>query len=118
FPGHGRRAGLPGTTRCMRDAARAAVAAAALLLLTGATAQAAQYPGWGDTGWVYASKRECCNAAIDVAARYSADACVGGGGVPRSAGGAAQRGPCSAEWMQHGGSVVYRCYGEASVWCR
>ena len=31
-----------------------ALVAAAGLLLAGAAARAAQYPGWGDTGWVYA----------------------------------------------------------------
>ena len=99
-------------------ACRAALLAATLLLLAGPRTWAAQYPGWGDTGWVYASKRECCNAAIDIAAQYSAQACVSAGGVPRAFAGASQRGTCSAEWMQHEGSVIYRCYGEASVWCR
>ena len=95
-----------------------AVVAAAAFLLAGAAARAAQYPGWGDTGWVYASKRDCCNAAIDIAAQYSADACVSSGGVPRPFAGASQRGTCSAEWMQAEEGVLYRCYGEASVWCR
>ena len=94
------------------------VAAAAACLLAGATARAAQYPGWGDTGWVYASKRDCCNAAIDIAAQYSADACVTAGGVPRPFAGSSQRGTCSSEWMQGEEGVLYRCYGEASVWCR
>jgi hypothetical protein len=92
-------------------------ATVACLLLAGA-ARAAQYPGWGDTGWVYASKRECCDAAINIAAQYSAQACVEVGGVPKSFAGSAQRGTCSAQWMQHEGSVIYRCSGEASVWCR
>ena len=97
----------------------AAVAATALLLLAATGARAAQYAGWGDTGWVYASKRDCCNAAIDIAAQYSAQACVTAGGVPRPFAGASQRGTCSAEWMQDGGGgLLYRCYGEASVWCR
>jgi len=97
-----------------------ALVAAVGLLLAGAAARAAQYPGWGDTGWVSASKRDCCNAAIDLAAQYSAQACVAAGGVPRPFAGASQRGTCSAEWMQDqgGGGLLYRCYGEASVWCR
>src|SRR5213594_2723067 len=95
-----------------------AAAAATALLVAAAGARAAQYPGWGDTGWVYASKRECCNAAIDLAAQYSAQACVAAGGVPRPFAGASQRGTCRAEWMQDqgGGGLLYRCYGEASVW--
>ena len=93
--------------------------AVALLLVAGTPARAAQYAGWGDTGWVYASKRECCNAAIDLAAQYSAQACATTGGVPRPFAGASQRGTCSAEWMQDGaGGLLYRCYGEATVWCR
>jgi hypothetical protein len=92
---------------------------ATVSLVPVATAGAAQYPGWGDTGWVYASKRECCNAAIEIAAQYSGQACVTAGGVPRPFAGSAQRGTCSAEWMQdEAGGVLYRCYGEASVWCR
>src|SRR5262249_47953655 len=91
---------------------------AAMVLLAGEGARAAQYPGWGDTGWVYASKRDCCNAAIEIAAQYSAQACVDSGGLPRPFAGASQRGTCSAEWMQYEGNLLYRCYGEASVWCR
>ena len=91
----------------------------ALVVVAATTARAAQYPGWGDTGWVYASKRDCCNAAIEIAAGYSAQACVDTGGVPRSFAGSSQRGTCSADWMQaEDGGIIYRCYGEASVWCR
>jgi hypothetical protein len=96
-----------------------ALAVAVVLGLGAGTVRAAQYPGWGDTGWVYASKRECCNAAIDIAAQYSAGACANTGGVPRPFAGSSQRGTCSAEWMQdEEGAILYRCYGEASVWCR
>jgi hypothetical protein len=103
----------------MNSSVPSAVLLAVGLLVLAAVANAAQYPGWGDTGWVYASKRECCNAAIEIAASYSAQACVTTGGVPRPFAGASQRGTCSAEWMQDGsGGLVYRCYGEASVWCR
>ena len=103
----------------MRSSSRAIVRGGVIgLVLAGSGALAAQYPGSGDTGWVYAGKRECCNAAIQIAAQYSAEACVASGGVPRAFAGASQRGTCSAEWMQHEGSVLYRCRGEASVWCR
>jgi len=101
----------------MRVIARFACMAAASLIVARA-AEAAQYPGWSDTGWVYASKRECCRAAIDGAARYSADACLAAGGVPRAFAGASQRGTCSSEWTQDAGAILYRCYGEASVACR
>jgi hypothetical protein len=103
----------------MQTGARAIGGAIAMLLVLGATvARAAQYPGWGDTGWVYASKRDCCNAAIEIAAEYSAQACITSGGVPRPFAGSSQRGTCSSEWMQADGGMLYRCYGEASVWCR
>ena len=93
--------------------------AVAAVVLCAAVVEAAQYPGWGDTGWIYASKRECCNEAIDIAAEYSANACVTAGGMPRPFAGASQRGTCSSEWNQDGdGNMMYRCYGEASVWCR
>ena len=94
-------------------------AVGALVLLAATGARAAQYPGWGDTGWVYASKRECCNAAIAFANEYSAQACVIAGGVPKGFSGGVQRGTCQPEWSQdEDGYVLYRCYAEASVWCR
>lgn len=100
-------------TRPMRAAALVMA-----ILGSAAAAGAAEYPGWGDTGWVYASKRDCCNAAIAIARDYSMGACVATGGVPRPTSGA-QRGTCQAQWMQDtDGSMLYRCYGDASVWCR
>ena len=92
--------------------------AVALLLAFAAGARASEYPGWGDTGWVYASKRECCNAAIGIASQYSEQACTTAGGRPSPFAGEAQRGSCSAQWTQDaGGNVLYRCTGEASLWC-
>jgi hypothetical protein len=92
------------------------------VLLAGAivgVVHAEQYPGWGDTGWVYASRRECCSAAIAIASDYSAQACVTSGGVPRPFQGGVQRGTCQVEWMQgSSGEMLYRCYGEAAIWCR
>ena len=93
--------------------------AAAVVLTTGPLAFGAQYPAWGDSGWVYASKRECCDAAIAIAQDYSAIACTNTGGVPRPPMGGGQRGTCTSEWMQDGsGGILYRCYGEAALWCR
>ena len=87
-------------------------------LFTAGSAMAAQYPGWGDTGWTYASKRDCCIGAIAIAQDYSAQACVDSGGQPRPTIGQ-QRGTCQAQWMQDPeGNMLYRCYGEAAVWCR
>lgn len=89
-----------------------------LLITSAVTAEAGQYPGWGDTGWVYVNKRDCCNSAIAIAQDYSIQACAEAGGVPRPTSGS-RRGTCKAEWTQGAdGTMVYRCYGEAAVWCR
>lgn len=100
---------------------RAAVLLTLALSLAAAatTAHASTYPGWGDTGWVYANKRECCNQAIAIATQYSAQACGTAGGVPVGFSGGGQRGSCTSEWTQDdSGTLLYRCYGEAAVWCR
>jgi len=82
-------------------------------------ASAERYPGWGDTGWVYASRRDCCNAAIAIANDYSARGCVDAGSVPNPMRGGAKRGTCNVQRMSDGaGGVLYRCYGEAAIWCR
>lgn len=85
----------------------------------GVRATAAQYPGWADTGWVHTSRRECCNSAIAIAIDYSAQACVNSGGVPRPFRDGVQRGTCQLQWDQDAaGGMLYRCYGEATTWCR
>jgi len=102
----------------MRLSANAAILAVGLLLGSAVGVRASEYPGWGDTGWVYASKRNCCNSAIAIASQYSEDACTNSGGVPSPFVGGGQRGSCSSQWTQDGnGYVMYRCYGEASIWC-
>jgi len=92
--------------------------AVALLTFAG-RALATEYPGWGDTGWIYASKAYCCNEAIRIASGWSEEACANTGGVPSPfAGGAGHRGSCSWQSMQDpNGTMMNRCYGEASVWC-
>ena len=90
----------------------------ALLFGTAISARASEYPGWGDTGWVYENKRECCNDAIAIATQYSEQACTTAGGFPSPFVGGGQRGSCSSQWTQDAnGDVLYRCYGETSVWC-
>jgi hypothetical protein len=97
---------------------RPAIIAIGLLLGSAVGIRASEYPGWGDTGWIHASKRECCNAAIAIASQYSEEACANSGGFPSPFVGGGQRGSCSSQSMQDGyGSVIYRCYSEASVWC-
>jgi hypothetical protein len=101
-----------------RHLASIVVAVAAVGALA-APARAAQYPGWGDTGWVWASRRDCCLAAISIAADYSMEACITAGGRPRPTSGQ-QRGSCRTERAPdpETGVMLYRCYGEAAVWCR
>ena len=111
----------PTVSACYRARMTRALGGLALLaaMSVGAVATAAQYPGWGDTGWVHASRRECCNSAIAIAIDYSAQACVNSGGVPRPFRGGVQRGTCQVQWNQDAADgMLYRCYGEASVWCR
>jgi len=98
---------------------RVAILAPLLVASFAVPASATSYPGWGDTGWIYASKYQCCNQAIAIATQYSAQACVTSGGNPQSFAGGGQRGSCTSEFQQDDtGSMMYRCYGEASVWCR
>jgi hypothetical protein len=102
-----------------RPFVHASIVTAILLLCLAAPVRATEYPGWGDTGWVYASKRDCCNEAIGIASQYSEQACTTSGGMPSPfVGGGGQRGSCSWQLMQDGeGNTMYRCYGEASIWC-
>jgi len=79
---------------------------------------AAQYTGWGDTGWVYASKRECCNGAIALAYEDSEARCLLAGGLPRGMSGM-RRGSCKWDWTTDAsGTQLYRCYSEAGIPCR
>lgn len=88
-----------------------------LSLAAGTVAYATEYPGWGDTGWVYESKSACCNDAIAIASQYSEGACTTSGGRPSPFEGV-QQGTCSWQWNQDGdGNTVYRCYGQSTVWC-
>ena len=84
------------------------------------TASAGQYPGRGDTGWVYAGKRDCCDEAIARAQQNSASICAGLGGTPRPLrGGVRRRGHCRWESAPDDfGDVMFRCQAEATVPCR
>ena len=67
--------------------ARVAILATVALLAFAGRARATEYPGWGDTGWIYASKAYCCNEAIGIASRYSEEECANTGGMPSEHGG-------------------------------
>ena len=96
---------------------RSSILVLVLSLAAVVAAYASEYPGWGDTGWVYESKSACCNDAIAIAAQYSEQACTTSGGMPSPFDGT-QQGTCSWQWNQDGyGNTMYRCYGQSTVWC-
>src|SRR5262249_43524999 len=97
---------------------RARTAAVVLLLGCASVAIASVNPAWGETGWVYASRRDCCTAAIATASQCREQACGTAGGRPSPFAGGAQQGSCSSQWTQVAdGNVLWRCYGESAIWC-
>jgi len=96
------------------------LATIALLVVPTSHAAAAQYPGYGDTRWIHAGKRDCCNEAIALAQNESAAACRNVGGTPSpTRGGVQRRGFCQWESaVDDDGVTLFRCYAEASIWCR
>ena len=102
----------------MRSVRPVVAIAVATALLAASDAFAAQYPAWGDTGWVYASKRDCCDGAVQIAQEYSAQACYTAGGVPRPTTGT-RRGVCQWDTTRDPwGRTLFRCQAEATLWCR
>ena len=97
-----------------------AVTAIAVILLCASSAAAGQYAGRGDTGWVEAGKRQCCDEAIARAQEDSAAACRLAGGAPNPLrGGIQRRGFCQWESaVDDDGVRLFRCYAEATVPCR
>ena len=93
--------------------------AIALALVSVTSVWAGQYPGRGDTGWVDAGKRECCDHAIALAQEDSGNACRLAGGAPNPMrGGIQRRGFCQWESAVDDGVRYFRCYAEATVPCR
>ena len=92
----------------------------ALIAMSAISASAGQYPGRGDTGWIDAGKRECCNEAIALAQQDSAVACRNVGGMPSPMrGGVQRRGFCQWESaVDDDGVTHFHCYAEATVPCR
>src|SRR5436190_1647075 len=92
----------------------------ALVVCSTASALAGQYPGRGDTGWIAAGKRDCCNEAIARAQEDSAIACRNVGGMPNPMrGGVQRRGFCQWESaVDDDGVTHFRCYSEATIPCR
>lgn len=105
----------PGTA----TTARILALCASVVLLGGlaAPACAATYYGWGDTGWTFDNKRDCCDEAVWLAQDQAAAACEAAGGRPRMRSGTS-RGTC--DWDARGGTFdrVYRCTARSSADCR
>ena len=83
-------------------------------------AAAREFSAYGDTGWVYASKRDCCNGAIAIAQNNSMVACQESGGVPSPMrGGVQRRGFCQWESaVDANGATAFHCQAQATVPCR
>jgi hypothetical protein len=92
----------------------------ALIALAASDAAAGQYPGRGDTGWVLAGKRDCCNEAIALAQQDSAAVCHSVGGSPNPMrGGVQRRGYCQWESaVGNDGLTRFHCWAEATIPCR
>lgn len=95
-------------------------AAAALLLaaqlLAPAAATAAQYTGWGDTGWTEDNQRDCCADAVADAQDDSANQCQNAGGSPKINRNF-DRGLCNWNVQGDEDATVYRCTANATVDC-
>ena len=78
---------------------------------------AESYQGWGDTGWEFDNKRDCCEEAVWLAQEDSARLCEMSGGHPRIRSGSA-RGLCDWDSRGSGYDRLYRCTARADVYCR
>ena len=94
-----------------------AVSAVAMLLLAGAAAMAASYHGFGDTGWDFENKRDCCEEAVWLAQEDSMRLCEMAGGHPKVRSGST-RGICDWDARGSGRDRLYRCTAKADVYCR
>ena len=90
---------------------------AAAVLLTPAVGLATSFEGYGETGWDYDNKRDCCDDAVYFAQDHAIAYCEESGGQARVRSGSA-RGSC--DWDARGASYdrVYRCTARTRVDCR
>ena len=110
-------------TRRPQSRPRVARSAALLIAIAASSlggampAHAGSYYGWGDTGWAFYDKRECCEEAVWLAQEESISLCENAGGHAKVRSGST-RGMC--DWDARGDSRdrVYRCTAKANVLCR
>jgi hypothetical protein len=93
------------------------VATGFVVLLAATVAPADEYPGQAKTGFQYANRRECCDAALALAQRDSAAVCERAGGVPKPPAVTA-RGRCDPEQRRGAdGLPVFACTATVNVPC-
>ena len=95
----------------------AALLAFATVVSAAAPAAAGSYKGWGDTGWSFDNKRDCCEEAVWLAQEDSIARCERTGGWAKVCSGST-RGLCDWDARGNGDNRVYRCTAEASLYCR
>jgi hypothetical protein len=104
------------TATLLRRIAPALIGLAIAALPTIATA--ARYNGYGDTGFGYINRAECCEEAIFRAQDDSGLACERVGGYPDYPRSGA-RGRCETERKRgSNGQTIFRCTATAAVDCR
>jgi hypothetical protein len=96
---------------------RLAAAISVAALLGAAPALAGSYYGYGDTGWDFYDKRECCEEAVWLAQENSMQLCENAGGEPKVPSGST-RGLCDTDSRGSGRDRIYRCTAKANVYCR
>jgi len=97
---------------------RPALALAISLLASVLTASSAlAYQGWGDTGWNWYDKRDCCEEAVWLAQEASIRACEDAGGTAKVRSGST-RGLCDWDARGDGRDRLYRCTADTDVLCR
>jgi hypothetical protein len=82
-----------------------------------APALAEYFAGYGDTGWSFDNKRDCCDEAIALAQDHSMLLCENAGGHARVRSGS-RRGNCESDARGNGRHRIYRCTARADVYCR
>jgi hypothetical protein len=93
------------------------VLAALAAVVIATPAFAVEYQGYGDTGWNWYDKRECCEEAVFLAQDDSVRQCQNAGGVAKVRTGST-RGLCDWDARGDGLNRVYRCTASTAVYCR
>jgi hypothetical protein len=78
---------------------------------------AVEYQGYGDTGWNWYDKRDCCEEAVALAQDHSILQCENAGGTAKIRSGSS-RGLCDWDARGDGFDRIYRCTASTAVYCR